>query len=505
MASEQQAESGTERGRDRSVSGRVTRWIENLPSQRLGRTSALAATLGIAGAAWLLRIALDDALPPGFPYLTFFPAVVLTAFMFGARLGSLSALLCGLVAWYFFIHPTQSFNLAGKEVALGLYVFVVATDLALIHGMQIANRQLRKERELSRDLADAKEQVVRELQQQVTKRKLAVDALRESDVKTHLATRTAGIGLWQWNTGTDEVRWDDTMFELYGMPPTADGSVNYSDYLARVHPEDAPEQDRILRETVRNCSESTRDFRIRRGDDGSVRHLRAVEIARAGLDGKTEWLVGTNLDITDQKNRESHVQMLLGEINHRAKNLLAVVLSVAKRTHGTNHAEFMANFAARIQSLAAGQDLLVEKEWRGVNIHELIRAQLSHYKDLIGRRILLSGEDLALSSSAVQAIGMTIHELVTNAAKYGALSNDCGRITLNWHLEGAASDRFVMTWVETDGPPVTAPTRTGFGSTVTGDMVRAGLDAEVKSDFAPSGFSWKLTCAINEVIEQAGS
>lgn len=100
---------------------------------------------------------------------------------------------------------------------------------------------------------------------------------------------------------------------------------------------------------------------------------------------------------------------------------------------------------------------------------------------------------------------MTIHELVTNAGKYGALSDDCGRINLNWHLEGAAADRFVMTWVETDGPPVTAPTRKGFGSTVTGEMVRMSLDAEIESDFAPSGFSWKLTCAIDEIIEQAGS
>lgn len=490
---------------DQSTSSRMTRFIETLPSQRFGRTFAVAGTLAIAGAAWLLRLALDGSLPPGFPYVTFFPAVVLTAFLFGSRLGSLSALLCGVLAWYFFIHPTHSFELAGKELALGLYVFVVATDVALIHGMQLANRQLRKEREHSRELAAAKEKIVRELQQQVTERKLAVEALRESDVKTHLATRTAGIGLWQWHIASGEVRWDATMFELYGMSPTPDGTVHYNEYLAKVHPEDAPEQDRILRETVSNCSESARDFRIKRGDDGRLRHLRAVEVARAGPDGITEWIVGTNLDVTDQKNRESHVQLLLGEINHRAKNLLAVVLSVAKRTQGTNHAEFMKNFAARIQSLAAGQDLLVEKEWRGVEIHELIRAQLSHYRDLIGSRILISGDDLALSSSAVQAIGMTIHELVTNAGKYGALSDDCGRINLNWHLEGAAADRFVMTWVETDGPPVTAPTRKGFGSTVTGEMVRMSLDAEIESDFAPSGFSWKLTCAIDEIIEQAGS
>lgn len=485
-----------------NIPTRMTRWIENLPSPRFGGASALAATLGIAGAAWLLRIALDSALPPGFPYVTFFPAVVLTAFLFGVRLGTLSAVLCGAVAWYFFIEPIYSDGVAGKHVALGLYAFVVITDLALIHGMQVANRQLRKEREISRELAAAKEQIVQELQQQITERWQAVEALRESEVKTRLATHTAGIGLWQWHVETDEVRWDSTMFDLYGMQPTPKGVVQYADYIASLHPEDAAAQDQILRETVSNCSESARDFRIRRGDDGSVRHLRAVEVARAGADGKTEWVVGTNLDITDQVNRERHVQLLLGEVNHRAKNLLAVVLSVAKRTMGTNHEDFMTNFAARIQSLAAGQDLLVEKQWRGVELHALIRAQLSHYKDLIGHRITVTGDDIALSSSAVQAIGMTIHELVTNAGKYGALSNDRGRIALNWHAKGAAADRFVMTWQETGGPPVQPPARRGFGSIVTGDMVRMSLDAEVESDFAPSGFRWKLTCSVNNITEQ---
>jgi two-component sensor histidine kinase len=486
-------------------SSRFMRFIDGLPFTRLGWGFGLVATFAVVGVAWLSRIALDNALPPGFPYLTFFPAVILTAFLFGVRLGSLSALLCGLLAWYYFIPPARSFELAGKEVALGLYLFVVATDLALIHGMQVANRQLRRQREISRELASAEEQMVEALQQQVTERKQAVDALRESEVKTHLATETAGIGLWQWNIATGDVHWDSTMFELYGLPPTPDGSVHYSDYIASVHPDDAAAQDRILHETVSSCTQSTREFRIRREDDGSVRHLRAVEVARAGPDGKTEWIVGTNLDITEQKNREKHVQLLLGEVNHRAKNLLAVVLSVAKLTSGGDHEEFIKNFAARIHSLAAGQDLLVSKEWIGVRLHDLILAQLGHFKDLLGERIILDGDDISLSPSAVQTIGMTVHELVTNASKYGALATECGRITLTWQRVGkAGSERFVMTWVETGGPPVATPSRTGFGSTVMGEMVTMGLGAEVAFDFAPSGFSWKLDCPMEKVVEREG-
>ncbi len=481
---------------DRDAPTRLTSWLESVPAASFSPAAGLAGTLAIFGVAWSARVLINDALPSGFPYVTFFPAVVLTAFLFGVRLGALSGLLCGLVAWYYFIAPPNSFELAGKEVALGLYVFVIATDLALISGMQRANRQLRKERQTSLDLAAEKETAAEELRQ-------AVDALRESEVKTHLATQTAGIGIWQWHIPTDAVHWDSTMFALYGLTPTADGSVGYEDYIASVHPDDAAVQHRTLQDTVDRCGESTREFRIRRGDDGRVRHLRAVEVARAGPTGETEWVVGTNLDITEQKDRERHIQLLLGEVNHRAKNLLAVVMSVAKRTSGVDHKAFMTNFAARIHSLAAGQDLLVKNTWRGVGLHALVGVQLGHFADLIGTRILLEGDDIPLSASAVQTLGMAVHELVTNASKYGALSTDSGQVTLSWRRAGSeGSERFVMTWTESGGPEVACPQHSGFGSIVTGDMVRGNLDAEVESSFAPAGFSWKLDCALTIIAEQ---
>lgn len=470
-------------------------WIERVQIADLHPLTRFAGTLAIFGAAWLARALVDPALPSGFPYVTFFPAVILTSFLFGLRAGLLSGVLCGLVAWYYFIPPVHSFRLAGAEVALGFYAFVVGTDLALIHGMRVANRQLRKQRQTSLDLAAAKQQQAEELRQ-------TLEALRESEVKTHLATRTAGIGIWQWHVPTDTVQWDDTMFALYGMAPTPDGTVRYDDYLAHLHPEDAEAQDARLRRTVAEVSESAREFRIRRGDDGRVRHLRAVEIARAGPEGATEWVVGTNLDITAEKDRESHVRLLLGEVNHRAKNLLAVVLSVARRTSGTDHESFMTNFAARIQSLSAGQDLLVKNAWRGVGLQALVSAQLGHFKDLIGSRILLDGEDIALAPPAVQTLGMALHELVTNASKHGALSQDGGQVRLCWERVGGGPHAgFTMRWSESGGPPVTPPASSGFGTVVIGDMVRNTLDAEVESRFDTAGFAWRLDCALASIIE----
>jgi two-component sensor histidine kinase len=482
---------------------RVTRWIERLPLASGNPLVGLVFTTAIFAVAWTLRVVADPVLPSGFPYVTFFPAVIITSFLFGVRMGFLSAVMCGFVAWYYFIPPVNSFKLKGAGVPLAFYIFVVTTELLLVLGMQTANRQLVREREVNRELVEAKDHIVQELEQQIAERKQAIDDLHESEVKTQLAIQTAGIGLWQWHIASGKILWDPTMFELYGIPPTPDGSVQYIDYISSVHPDDVVQQDAILQETVSQCSASTREFRIHRRDDGTVRYIRAVETGRAGPDGNTEWVVGTNLDITEQKNRDSHVQLLMGEVNHRAKNLLAVVMSVAHHTSGADHAEFMRKFSDRVQSLAAGQDLLVEKEWKGVELDTLVRAQLSHFKDLIGVRIIIGGAQVHLSPPSVQTIGMAIHELTTNASKYGALSDDNGRITIAWQIVSILdAEHLVMAWTETDGPKVIPPQRSGFGSTVTEKMVKFGLNGEVLREFAPSGFCWRLQCPLENVVER---
>lgn len=148
---------------------RRIRWIERLPVARNRPLLGTVVMLAIVAGALVLRIVTDPLLPPGFPYVTFFPTVIVTSFLFGVRLGVLSAVLCGLLAWYFFIPPVFSFAMThGTVFALAFYVFVVATDLALVHWMQSANRQLARERELSRSLADTRELLFRELQHRVS-------------------------------------------------------------------------------------------------------------------------------------------------------------------------------------------------------------------------------------------------------------------------------------------------------------------------------------------------
>jgi two-component sensor histidine kinase len=481
---------------------RRMRWTERFPLYGHRPVLGLACSLAIVATASQLRIAMDTLLPSGYPYITFFPAVIITSFVFRVRLGSLSAVLCGLIAWYYFVGPGETFSTDGVEVALAFYVFVVGTDLLLVHGMQSANKQLIKEREISLDLAKAKARILDELKQGMAQKKQAIADLEDSETTMHLATETAGIGLWRWHVPFGRIHWDHAMFEIYGISPTVDGIVEYRDYIGSVHPDDAAEQDAVLKDTIIRCGTSTREFRIRRKSDNKIRHIRAVEIARADLDGQTQWVVGTNLDVTEQKDRERHVQFLMGEINHRAKNLLAVVMSVAHQTGGGANAEFVRKFSARIQSLSASQNILVANNWTSVALENLVRAQLDHFRDLIGNRIILGGDTVYLSTASVQTIGMALHELTTNASKYGALSNDSGRVAITWqHKPGEASGRFVMNWNEFNGPSVVAPQRKGFGSSVTGEVVKMSLGARITNDFSPTGFSWQLDCPIENVIE----
>jgi two-component sensor histidine kinase len=196
-----------------------------------------------------------------------------------------------------------------------------------------------------------------------------------------------------------------------------------------------------------------------------------------------------------------HVNLLMCEIRHRSKNMLGLVQAIARETAATGKPEdFMRRFTERVEALTTNQDLLVRNEWRGVDVEDLVRAQLAHFADLLGSLIALHGPKLRLSATAAQAIGLALHELATNAGKYGALSVSDGCVDVGWGLD---SDMFEMGWIEHNGPPVSVPRRRGFGTTVIKAMAERGVDGAVDLDYAPSGLTWHLTCAAAKALEPA--
>jgi PAS domain S-box-containing protein len=208
-------------------------------------------------------------------------------------------------------------------------------------------------------------------------------------------------------------------------------------------------------------------------------------------------------DISERKRAEAQVQLLMSEVNHRAKNILSVVQALAHQTDATSSQEFVSRFDERIQSLSASHDLLVKSKWRNVPLAELVSAQLAHFGGLLESRIAVRGPDLRITSAAAQVIGMALHELATNAAKYGALSIARGCVEIVWGLQadGAGGDRFTMEWSESGGPTVVTPTRRGFGWTVLCQMTNTSLEADVTLEYPPTGAVWRLECPVDRVTE----
>ncbi len=209
-------------------------------------------------------------------------------------------------------------------------------------------------------------------------------------------------------------------------------------------------------------------------------------------------------DITERKRAEAHLQLLMREVNHRAKNILSVVQAIAQRTLASSSQEFISRFSERIQGLSASNDLLVRNQWQNVPLAELVRSQLAHFADLLESRIAVRGPDLRITAAAAQVIGMALHELATNAGKYGALSTDTGHVDVVWRLEraDAGGRRFLMEWSENGGPTVVAPTRRGFGWSVLCQLTKESLGADVILEYAPTGVVWRLGCPADRVLDR---
>ena len=205
------------------------------------------------------------------------------------------------------------------------------------------------------------------------------------------------------------------------------------------------------------------------------------------------------------KLAEQQIRLLMTEVNHRSKNLLSVVMAIAQQTAASSPREFVKRFSNRVQALAVNHDLLVKSQWRNIETSELISGQLAHFGDIVGKRILVGGPPLRLRSATAQSIGMVVHELSTNAVKYGALSSDEGRIEIAWEIDSSGTEPFFLVrWTERNGPPIVAPTYRGFGTTVVTRMVEMSLDGETELDYAPTGLTWKFACPLKNAMEEPG-
>ncbi len=209
-------------------------------------------------------------------------------------------------------------------------------------------------------------------------------------------------------------------------------------------------------------------------------------------------VIGMVTDISEQKAREDHLFFMMHEVNHRSKNILAVVQAIARQTAATSNENMLDRLLQRIQALSANQDLLIRNDWQGIDMEALVHAQLAHLADSNSSRLKISGPAFRLSAPAAQAIGLALHELATNASKYGSLANETGHLEVQWFTDGG---ELRVHWTERDGPAVVPPHSKGFGTTVITSMAEMSLRGVVQLDYAPAGVTWRLTCPLDNALD----
>jgi two-component sensor histidine kinase len=217
-----------------------------------------------------------------------------------------------------------------------------------------------------------------------------------------------------------------------------------------------------------------------------------VEVRTAELSRVTARL---ETALTASKAAEANLRDLMGELTHRSKNLLAVIQAMARQTarHAATVESFLDRFGERLQALADSHDLLVRASWNGASLSELVRSQLGHYLDREEPQVTMAGPELLLRPEAAQSVGLALHELATNAAKYGALSAPGGRVTITWRrLPASAGPGVEIVWCESGGPPVAEPKWRGFGSHLIEENLARSLEAQISLDFAPAGVRCRI-------------
>jgi PAS domain S-box-containing protein len=209
------------------------------------------------------------------------------------------------------------------------------------------------------------------------------------------------------------------------------------------------------------------------------------------------------VDITERKGAEDQLRLLLRELTHRSKNLLAVIHAIARQTASRTRSveDFLDRFSARLCAIGCSHDLLIADNWHGASLRMLVEQQLGAHADRFGEQIAIEGEDVMLKPEAVQNLGLALHELAINAQKYGSLSQPCGQIRIHWQFCEEAS-KLKLIWQERGGPPVAPPERSGFGRAMIEHVVGQALEGDVRLSFPPKGVRCEIVIPAAQVTSR---
>ncbi len=338
--------------------------------------------------------------------------------------------------------------------------------------------------------------------QNVTARKEAERKLRESEARFQLLADSAPVLIWV--TGPEgAIYFNRPYIDFVGARDETE--LTGKGWAAYLHPDDKAAYLAASTEAARTRAPFIAQARYR-GVDGGYRWMKSIGLPRFSENGDYLGYIGSTLDITDLKLNEARVALLVRELDHRVKNILARVEVVIERTQEgqTAVAPFGEALRRRVRAMSRAHDLLSRSQWCGAGMHEIIDVQVAPFAT--ESNVTIAGPDLLLNPDAAQALSIVMNELATNAAKYGALSRSSGKVDVRWRVIGAGGghDEVVVEWIESGGPPVDASAKPGYGSTVIKDLPAHELDAKVELLFGIEGVSCRMRMPLNGLAAEAG-
>lgn len=334
----------------------------------------------------------------------------------------------------------------------------------------------------------------------LTETKKSQAALAKSDARLRLAVDAGRMAIWESETATGNITSSPELNRLFGFP--ADSSPTPDEIRSRYAPGQKAHLQEVAREALaRGEYHAETELEII-WPDGSHRWL----LLRAELqdieNGQPTRAVGVALDITDRKKAEAHQQLLINELNHRVKNTLTTVQSIATQSLRNAHTteEARAAVEGRLFALSRAHDVLTRENWDGAYLREVVQQAIESFQSPGGHRFELSGPDVRLPPRIALAIAMAIQELGTNAVKYGSLSNATGSVAITWTImDQAGAPHLRMVWTESGGPTVIVPKRRGFGTRLIERSLAQEMNGSVEIVFATTG----VVCTINAPLSFA--
>jgi two-component sensor histidine kinase/DNA-binding response OmpR family regulator len=386
------------------------------------------------------------------------------------------------------IHLTDVDRLRGYEVGAVDYVPVPVVPEVLRAKVKVFAELFRKTRQL--------EALNQELERRVAERTAELESsnarLVQSEQRRTLALAAGQMGSWDWDVVNGACAWDEGQWRIVGIDPEGFG-ITPANVQALVHPEDWGRLRAAFDEISANGQTAQAEFRVLR-PNGELRWCIGTAAATVDGAGRVVRISGVTVDITERKETEERQALLTREVDHRARNALAVTQSIVRLTRASTIKSYIAAVEGRVGALSRAHTLLSESRWQGADLVKLVDEELAPYRTSVNK-VVAHGPPVSLRPVTAQILALALHELATNAAKYGALSSPAGKVKLLWDVKAGG---LTLLWTETGGPAAKSPASPGFGTRIITATVAGQLGGHAVFDWRPEGLHCTLSIPIGE-------